>query len=93
MPHFDTLNIYLWKTLREKEKAIFPFLTMFSILYGTYFSFQMHFEMSSAFSFNLDQSKVLSFGKGLTHSHTMTPFDAPWKQAFRKHCGKRRNCS
>ena len=21
-------------------------------------------------------------GKGLTHSHTMTPFDAPWKQAF-----------
>ena len=29
----------------------------------------------------------------LTHSHTMTPFDAPGKQAFRKHCGKRRNCS
>ena len=21
-------------------------------------------------------------GYGLTHSHTMTPFDAPWKQAF-----------
>ena len=31
--------------------------------------------------------------KGLTHSHTMMPFDAPGKQAFRKHCGKRRNCS
>ena len=29
----------------------------------------------------------------LTHSHTMTPFDASRKQAFRKHCGKRRNCS
>ena len=29
----------------------------------------------------------------LTHSHIMTPFDAPGKQAFRKHCGKRRNCS
>ena len=29
----------------------------------------------------------------LTHSHTMTPFDAPEKQAFRKHCWKRRNCS
>ena len=29
----------------------------------------------------------------LTHSHTMTPFDAPRKQAFWKHCGKRRNCS
>ena len=29
----------------------------------------------------------------LTHSHTVTPFDAPGKQAFWKHCGKRRNCS
>ena len=29
----------------------------------------------------------------LTHSHTMTPFDAPGKQAFWKQCGKRRNCS
>ena len=28
----------------------------------------------------------------LTHSQTMTPFDAPGKQAFWKHCGKRRNC-
>ena len=33
------------------------------------------------------------FGKGLSHSHTMTPFDASGKQAFWKHCGKRRNCS
>ena len=29
----------------------------------------------------------------LTHSHTITPFDAPGKQAFWKHFGKRRNCS
>ena len=29
----------------------------------------------------------------LTHSHTITPFDASGKQAFWKHCGKRRNCS
>ena len=29
----------------------------------------------------------------LTHSHTMTPFDAPGKQVFWKHYGKRRNCS
>ena len=37
-----------------------------------------------------------SFSKSwirLTHSHTMTPFDTPGKQAFWKHCGKRRNCS
>ena len=26
--------------------------------------------------------KSLDHGKGLTHSHTMTPFDAPGKQAF-----------
>ena len=29
----------------------------------------------------------------LTHPHTMTPFDAPGKQAFGKHCRKRRNFS
>ena len=28
----------------------------------------------------------------LTPSHTMTPFDASRKEAFRKHRGKRRNC-
>ena len=37
--------------------------------------------------------KMLSTDKELTHSHTMKPFDAPGKQAFWKHCGKRRNCS
>ena len=36
---------------------------------------------------------VKSRHRVLTHSHTMTPFDAPEKQAFWKHCGKRRNCS
>ena len=39
---------------------------MFSTLYGTYFSFQMHFKMSSAICFNLDQSKILLSGNGLT---------------------------
>ena len=28
----------------------------------------------------------------IIHSHTMIPFDAPGKQAFWKHSGKRRNC-
>ena len=45
--------------------AISPFVTMFSTLYGTYFSFQMHFKMSSATCFNLDQSKILSSGNGV----------------------------
>ena len=39
---------------------------MFSILYGTYFSFQMHFKMSAFFFLNLDQPKILSSGNGLT---------------------------
>ena len=34
-----------------------------------------------------------SFSGTLTHSHTMTPFGAPGKQAFWKHCMKKRNCS
>ena len=29
-----------------------------------------------------DTQKPGLFGKGLTHSHTITPFDAPGKQAF-----------
>ena len=38
---------------------------MFSTLYDTYFSFSMHFKMSSAICFNLDQFKILSSGNGL----------------------------
>ena len=39
---------------------------MFSTLYGTYFTFEMHFKMSYAICFNLDRSKILSSGNGLT---------------------------
>ena len=38
---------------------------MFTTLYGTYFLFEMHFKMSSAVCFNLDQFKILSSGNGL----------------------------
>ena len=38
--------------------------------------------LSSANALNLDQSEILSCGKELTRSHTITPFDAPGKQAF-----------
>ena len=43
---------------------------MFSILYGTYFSFQIHFKMSSAIYFNLDQSNILSSGNEVNLSET-----------------------
>ena len=36
----------------------------------------------SRICFNSDQSKILLSRNGLTHSHTMAPFDAPGKQAF-----------
>ena len=42
----------------EKEKfllqAIYPFLTIFSTLYGTNSTFYMHLKMLSAICFNLD---------------------------------------
>ena len=40
------------------------------------------FTLSSMNALNLVKSKMQSCDKGLTHSHTMTPFDAPGKQAF-----------
>ena len=40
------------------------------------------FILLSANAFNLVTSNFLLYGKGLTHSDTMTPFDTPGKQAF-----------
>ena len=70
MPHFVELKIYSCGKHCVKRRncllqAISPFLTMFSILYGTYFSFEMHFKMLSAICFNLDHSKILLSGNGL----------------------------
>ena len=49
-----------------------------------------HYQMTNI----LDWSKLKQNAEDiLTHSHTMTPFDAPGKQALWKHCWKRRNCS
>ena len=70
MLHLDALKIYSYGKHCEKrrnclQQAISPFLTMFSSLYCTYFSFKMHFKMSSAIGFNLNQSKILSSGFGI----------------------------
>ena len=70
MTPFDAPKIYSCRKHCEKRRncllqAISPFLTMFSTQYDTYFSFSMHFKMSSAISFNLDQSKILLSGNGL----------------------------
>ena len=47
------------------NKQFLLFLSMFSTLYGTYFSFQIYFHMSSVICFSLDQPKILSSGNGL----------------------------
>ena len=70
MTPFDALKIYGCRKHCEKRRnwlkqAISPFLTMVSTLYDTYFSFSMHFQMSSASSFNLDLSKIFSSDNGL----------------------------
>ena len=57
---------------------------MFSTLHGTYFSFQMHFKMSSANAFILDWSKILSLGNGLTLSQTSPGFYKSFENTMRK---------
>ena len=42
----------------------------------------MHFYVSSAICFNLDQSKILSFGNGLTPYHTRKILDQSKFQAL-----------
>ena len=49
---------------------------MFSTLYGTYFSFQMHLKILSAICFNSDQSKILLSGYGLNHIFNLMHADA-----------------
>ena len=70
MLHFDALKIYSCGKHCEKRRncllrLVSPFLTMFSTLYGSHFVFKMHFKMSSAICFNLDQSEILLSGNGL----------------------------
>ena len=56
MPHFDVLKIYSCRKHCKKRRnflkqAISPFLTLFSNLYGTYFPFQMHFNLRCRLQF------------------------------------------
>ena len=93
MPHFDALNIYSCGIHCEKRRnclvqAISPFLTMFSMLFGTYFPFSMQFEMSSALCFNLDQSKILLSGNGLTLTGQQNNFGANQIQSIHRRQNK-----
>ena len=58
-----------FETLMEKEKMLVPTFspspTMLSIRSYTHFKFRVTSIFLSATDFNLDESKILSFGKGL----------------------------
>ena len=89
MPHFDALMRYSSGKHCEKrrnclQQATSPFLTMFSTLYRTYFSFYIYFKMLSAIRFNLDQSKILSSGYGLIIYKTILDFNDLRKAIFSK---------
>ena len=86
MPHLDALKMYSCGKHCEKRRnclvqAISPFLSMFFTLYGSSFSFGIHFKLSSAICFNLDQSKILSSGNGLTHPSIRQPTTTPINQS------------
>ena len=98
MAQFDARKLYSCRKHCEKRRncllqAISPFLTMFSTVCNTYFSFHMHFKMSSAICFNLDWSKFLSSGnviKLIVPFATMHLFCGECKvRSARKRDGKR----
>ena len=68
------------KSFENTEKLLLT--SNFSFSHRVFYPFE---ELSSIFiKFEIVVCKLFqfSFGKGLTHSHTMTPFDAPEKEAF-----------
>ena len=67
----------LWKQLLEKEKLLITlslFPTMFSTRPKTNFNFSVTLFCHLEITFYLDQSKILSFGKELTLSQTISDF-------------------
>ena len=71
------------KTRKCWLPAFSPFPTMFSTLPKTKFQFFiLHLFCCLRMLSIWTSLRFLSFGKDLTHSHTVTPFDAPGKQAF-----------
>ena len=74
--------------------AISPFSTAFSTLLENFPLFLSNVELLSAV-FKFGRVWNLLFGKGLTKLilyHTMPCFNGPLKEAFWKHCEKRRKC-
>ena len=68
------------KNAGNQHFLLFP--TMFSPLPKTIFIFSVMFTLSSANAFNLDQSKIFSFGKELTIYNIISAFNDLKKEAF-----------
>ena len=86
--------------MRKENTGIHHFFFLFP--HNVFYHIKYIIQVSSSESYSncqshmlsiLDKSLFLLYGKEFTHSHTMTPFGVPGKQAYLKHCGKRRNCS
>ena len=61
-----------WKHCGKRRncslRAIFPFPTVFATCLGNFLPFSPNVKLSSANSFSLEESKILSSGNGLTSS-------------------------
>ena len=71
MPHFDTLNVHsCGKHVRKGEIACNKQFLLFSQCFLPYMAFTFHSKCTLKcrlqICFNLDQSKILSSGNGLT---------------------------
>ena len=75
----------LLETLWEEEKI---FSSMLWILSRTKIIILVNFILMSADAFNLDQVKILSFGKGF-NSFPHNPDNDPEEEGFWKHFGKK----
>ena len=97
IPNFDNRRKKPFENIVGKGEnagtAFSPFPTVFSNHSKTNFNLSVAFILSPAVALNLDQSKILFFGKKLGLSSIYTHFNTLKKKASGKHCWNRWNCS
>ena len=90
-PEKEAFRKHCGKRRKCWRPAFSPFPTMFSTLHKTNFKLSFTFILSSANAFNLDQSKILSFGNGLNQYHTIPTLMTLGEKPFEKIVGKGEN--
>ena len=86
--HCKSLENTVRKEKIARYEHISPFPTVFSTLFKNFQSFSSHLKLLSANCFNLDQSKILSSGNGLTVFRTISTLTTLTKKAFENIEGK-----